>query len=396
MVLWSLIKKEWLLLLRDWHALLLLFVMPTAFILVMSLALQNAFSRQQGVDISYYIVNADASTVSAMVVKKLRDKPQFRALNHATSRDELTDRVRQGKAQFMLIIPDGFGPALTTSKPEVITVLVSPDVMPAVRALFTATIRDVLGHVYLHEVLAPLQSQIPDIQARLQSVSIDTLLHSQSLYSANGQQQRPNAVQQNVPAWLLFAMFFIAIPLSTTWIGERREGTYSRLRNMGVHPSLMMLGKLLPYWIINLIQVALMVAVGVWLLPIVGASSLTLGNTPVALGIIALAASFAAVAFGLLIARLASTSEQATIITGIGNLLMAAVGGVMVPRFVMPHAMQVLSQYSPMAWGLDGFLAVFLRDTGIAGVAPQATKLFVFGIICLVLAGWRQRASGTK
>ena len=59
MPLFALVTKEWKLLLRDWHALLLLFAMPAVFILVMSLALQNKFAEQQGVNIHYYLVNKD-------------------------------------------------------------------------------------------------------------------------------------------------------------------------------------------------------------------------------------------------------------------------------------------------------------------------------------------------
>jgi ABC-2 type transport system permease protein len=100
----------------------------------------------------------------------------------------------------------------------------------------------------------------------------------------------------------------------------------------------------------------------------------------------ALAVSFASVSYALLIANLVSTSEQATIFTGAANLLMAAVGGIMVPRFLMPPLMQTLSDYSPMAWGLDGLLDVFLRQGGIAMAAPAALRLTLFGLACLAAA----------
>ena len=99
-----------------------------------------------------------------------------------------------------------------------------------------------------------------------------------------------------------------------------------------------------------------------------------------------LAVSFAAVSYALLIANLARSSEQASLFTGVSNLLLAVLGGVMVPRFVMPAALQAAGNLSPMAWGLDGFLDVFLRQGGLAQVAPRAGLLAAFGCLSLALA----------
>jgi len=162
-----------------------------------------------------------------------------------------------------------------------------------------------------------------------------------------------------------------------------------RLRSMGVKPWLLLAGKLLPYIGVNLVQVVAMLAIGRWGVPFFGGERLALGSSPAALGTMALAISFASVSYALLIANLVGSSEQATIFTGVSNLLLAAIGGIMVPRFVMPAAMQALSRYSPLAWGLDGFLHVFLRQGGLGAVAPEALKLFCFGACALGLAALR-------
>jgi ABC-2 type transport system permease protein len=181
-------------------------------------------------------------------------------------------------------------------------------------------------------------------------------------------------------------MFFIAIPLSTTWVQERSLGTMARLRTMGIPPHLLLLGKLFPYLLVNLAQVAVMLCVGVYGVPLFGGESLALGDSPAALALMALALSFASVSFALLISNLVSTSEQGTIFTAVSNLVLAALGGIMVPRFIMPAAMQEISLYSPLAWGLEGFLEIFLRQGGLAETAPWAWKLAAFGAASLALA----------
>ncbi len=393
MPLFALVTKEWKLLLRDWHALLLLFAMPAVFILVMSLALQNKFAEQQGVNIHYYLVNKDGSPASEALVKRLSAIKDFKILSSDASASELIDQVRDDRAQFMVRIPPGFGKAMQNTEPLPVQMLAGPGVEPAMYMLFEAALRAALVRVYLQHALAPLKTQVSDITSAghtgLNLDATDKLLHAQSLYQVDGRSRRPSSVQQNVPAWLVFAMFFIAIPLSTTWVQERQQGTYARLRSMGLSAKDLLLGKLLPYLGINLLQVGLMLVVGILVVPWFGGQRLTLGHAPLALTLMALALSFASVAYALLIANLVSTGEQATIFTGVANLLMAAVGGIMVPRFLMPPVMQTLSQFSPMAWGLEGFLDVFLRQGGLEAVAPQALRLFGFGLACLALAGLR-------
>lgn len=382
MVTFALIRKELLLLLRDWHALALLFVMPTGFILVMSLALQDRFAADQGVSIRYYLVDQDRSPASQGLVQGLAGTAELKRVQSDAPVDALRDEVRADKAQFLVVIPHGFGAALDGAAPLAMQEQSGPGVEPAVSELFTARLQGLLAELYLSKRLGALGTSMPD------PTGAQRLLHTESLYTAGA---RPSSVQQNVPAWLLFAMFFIAVPLSTTWVQERAQGTYARLRTMGVGPVQLLAGKLLPYLGITLIQAALMLAVGVWIVPLLGGGQLTLGHAPAALLLMTLASGFAAVSYALLVANLVSTAEQATIFTGVANLLMAAIGGIMVPRFVMPAAMQAISLHSPMAWGLEGFLDVFLREGGVAMAAPWALHLLIFGLICLALAALSMR-----
>jgi len=388
----ALIRKEWLLLLRDWHALFLLFAMPAVFILVMSLVLQNAYAVHQGASVRYYLVDADRSPASTALVERLAASEEFRREPSAAMPGDLEKQVRSDRAQFLLLIPPGFGAAIDRAQPEPVKLLSGPGVEPSISKLFEAELRGDLARLYLQKSLADVAARIPGLDGG--AVDLDAagkLLTTESLYQVAGRNEVPSSVQQNVPAWLLFAMFFIAIPLSTTWVQERQQGTYARLRSMGLGAPELLAGKLLPYACINVLQVALMLSVGVYLVPLLGGEHLTLGTSWLALGLMAAAVSFASVSYSLLIANLVSTSEQATIFTGAANLLMAAVGGIMVPRFLMPPLMQALSDWSPMAWGLDGFLDVFLRQGGVAMAAPAALKLVLFGLACLVAAALRVR-----
>src|SRR3546814_4109421 len=80
----------------------------------------------------------------------------------------------------------------------------------------------------------------------------------------------PNAVQQNVPGWLIFAMFFAVIPLATSFVIERLQGSLLRLRVLGVSATTLMLSKALPSYFVNLLKMLVMFAVGIWLVPALG------------------------------------------------------------------------------------------------------------------------------
>jgi ABC-2 type transport system permease protein len=174
--------------------------------------------------------------------------------------------------------------------------------------------------------------------------------------------------------------------MSVTFIKERSQGSLLRLRSMPVPIWVLFGGKVVPYLIINQLQLLLILAVGVWGLPLLGGDRLVLGNAPGAIALLGLSASLAAIGFGLLIASLARTPEQATTLSATTVLILAALGGIMVPTMVMPPFMQQLAGWSPFSWGLEGFLDIFIRGGGLREVLPEAGKLLAFAATCWITA----------
>jgi len=200
----------------------------------------------------------------------------------------------------------------------------------------------------------------------------------------------PNAVTHNVPAWTLFGVFFIAQQLAGSILEEKKLGTFRRLLAAPVSRGAVLLGKLVPYLLLNVAQVTVMFAVGVLVLPLLGAPRLALGS-PLALAAISLAASLSATGLGVLIAALAKTNEQ---IGGLGSLLvvtMAALGGVMVPHRVMPEMMSRLGLLTPHAWALRAYEDVLVHGAGLGAVLPGIAALLGFAALFFGVAVWRFR-----
>jgi len=102
--------------------------------------------------------------------------------------------------------------------------------------------------------------------------------------------------------------------------------------------------------------------------------------------IVAIFSGLAAIGLGLLLGTLAKTQEQSAPFGATFVVILAALGGVWVPVFIMPKFMQVLSNISPMNWGLNAFYDVFLRQAGFKEIIPEITLLFLFFIITTLIS----------
>jgi ABC-2 type transport system permease protein len=99
-----------------------------------------------------------------------------------------------------------------------------------------------------------------------------------------------------------------------------------------------------------------------------------------------IATGLAATAYGLALGAIANTSEQAASFGSVSVIIMAALGGIWVPVFMMPAMMQKISIISPLNWGLEGFYTIFLRDGNLIDILPQAGLLLAFCGICMGVA----------
>jgi len=378
------IVKELRLLAHDVHGLALLFVMPAAFILVMSLALKDQFEARAGKKLEVAVVDLDQSAASVKLIERIRATDAF-AMTAVSNETQHTGKM------FVLTVERGYAARIANPQSQeqpAVTLTVAADVARQTQMIVIAAVREALGRQGVDALVQALRTVMQPLTTQPQTATennVETLLRVDYAYGSG--EQPPTAVQQNVPAWLVFALFFVVIPVSNAVIRERQLGTLRRLRTTRVSNVTLLLGKLIPYFGINQLQVVVMLLIGILVVPLLGGDALARNGSLLALATIAGAVSIAALGYALLIAVIAKTTEQATIIGGAGNIILAAVGGIMVPKFVMPEGMQRLADFSPMSWGLDGFLDVLLRGGDVQSVLPESLKLLCLGVVALTFAG---------
>lgn len=196
----------------------------------------------------------------------------------------------------------------------------------------------------------------------------------------------PNSVQHNVPAWALFAIFFIVVPLSINLVKEKSQGTSVRVRVSPTPYYIHILGKTFTYLIICIIQFLLMVAVGVWLFPYMDLPQFDVTGKMFHLIIVTLFAGLAAIGFGVLLGTVADTQEQSAPFGATSVVVLAAVGGIWVPVFLMPEFMQKIAAFSPMNWGLNAYYDIILRNSGLGEIAKELIFLFLFYIAMVTIS----------
>ena len=386
------LKKEFLIIGRDIHSVAVLFVMPAIFILIMSLAMRDLFDIHSHVRMDALVVDQDGGVAAKEYVKALGalDTLAIQELDPRSTVDQITRKMFEKDCKFAFILTDRFSSFVENKRggdgQKPLTLLVNPTAGTHTQLV----LRNILGS---HLTKMRVQNFIGSHAQWLALAGIDKeklmeppdrAIGIQYVYKHRQDHKIPSAVQQSVPAWLVFSMFFIVIPISNTFIAERIQGTFMRLKSINISRYYLLFGKMAPYFLINLIQVAIMILIGMYLVPLLGGTALTLGRSWGGLLLIAASVSFSSIAVALLIASLARTTEQATTIGAVLNIIFGAVGGIMIPKFVMPDFMQRLTHLSPMSWGLEGFLDVLLRNGDVRDVLPNALLLLALGAVMLL------------
>ncbi len=359
----ALIKKEFLLVFRDKRALVVLFLMPALFILIISVAMRDVFT-QESVVFDIQIVDLDKSKITKEMVEDITKNRSF--------------KVRKN-ADIIITIPQKYSKSKKKLKIEIKDSLKSDEI-----ELLKAKLLKDITSLKLKIIKTRLLEFSDEAGAAIDNISLE----SNELFDLkyNSKDDIPNSTQQSVPSWIVFGMFFMITPISTVFINERKQNTLSRLSSMNVPVFLIILAKVVPYLFIAQIQAFLMLWVGMFVVPLFDTPALSVGGSYGAFVFMSLAVSICATSLAILIAVLSKSSEQASTTGGILTILLGAIGGVMVPKFIMPPFMQTLADISPMSWGLDGFLKIFLKSGGVSMVMSEATMLMVFAIVIFAIS----------
>lgn len=412
MKLWAVTIKDLKIIFADRGALITLFAMPLMFIVVMSLILGPLFRGSDDNAIRLPVVVLDASPQANTVLDDLKAIDGFTIetevkegnTTRPMTRADAEAMLHDGRRVAALILPDGFGAALTRGEKANVIALQDPAQLNLANVVLGA-VNGVLGRVSgqaqanqgVQQLTRLVQSELPPqapfdvnaFQANARSEMNDSLNNSlitvETVSIAPIKNEQPGVYEQNVPGFAIMFVFFLVNFVAGSIVSEKQAGTFRRLLVAPISKPALLAGKLLPNLIVGIIQITVLFAVGHF------AFGMKLGNDLLGLVLVTIAVSLAATGLGILVAALVKTDRQ---ISGLGTLViltLAALGGSMVPLSVMPDVMQNVAKFTPHAWALMAYQNIIVRGMTWIDVLPQIAMLLAFAMAFYAVALWRFR-----
>ena len=419
-IVWAEIKKEILLLLRDMGGLALLFFMPALLVVVMAYIQDAAFRVLSNDKVEVIWVDEDNSKISNSIKIELEASGYFVLIDSLNQKEIDSNSAKEllsdGEYQVGIVIPNNFQKLFKSRvkgrvdsllmdfglvdsgqnsivAPQIITISLLFD--PLTKATFkTSVANGIVGLVNQMETQISFQAFRSKLAARFpynpsgnSKMKLAPIIQFKDKFIfKGGEGSIPSSVQHNVPAWSIFAVFFMIVAFSQRVIEERISGVNKRLYTMPINKNLLLIGKAITYLLISEIQLIIILLLGFLFMPIIGLPTLVVNGNIALLFLFTIPISLASGGAALLIGNWSKTRDQAASFGSIMIIIMAALGGIWVPVFAMPSALQFVSQFSPLYWALEGYYSIIVRGAGLFELLIPSTILFSLFAITFALS----------
>jgi ABC-2 type transport system permease protein len=405
------VLKDLRVFLEDRGAAIQLFLLPLLFIVVYSGAL-SAVGRgdQQDTRIRLAVVDLDGGQSAQTLLSGLDAAGGVKVGPYQEA--QAAPLLKEGKLPRVLTIPVGFSAGIAAGKQQMVSLVNHPDAdkekTEAVRLVVEGVVRDMSLQSQILaslEQMAAMQATAPEeyskfftaermeAQARSQferseSQPLVTLLQRVPGKAAE-REKDPDMSQVAVPGFAVLFIFLTAQTTARSIYDEKKIGSFRRLLAAPLRKTALLAGKVLPNFLIALVQMAVILAFGVIGLRLLGLSPMPLGKDPLALLVAVVLVALCSSALGIVIAALARTENQigglsAVVLWGAGML-----GGSLVPVFILDRVMGPLPKIVPHYWANLVLDNVMIRGLGLADVAMELGVLLAFTALFFVIGLWR-------
>jgi len=409
------ILKDIRILLRDKVGLTLMLLMPVLLAIVITTVQNSTFELVNNNKVPLILYNKDTGQVSTEFIRALDKIGMFELKNLDSSQNEkdIVSRMHAKDALVAIIIPENYTDQ-TLSKAKNITKEALKNVNIAEDSVTNVSINEVPLTMYYHPVLqqsfrnsinGALRSALQLVQSKYIVRQLYTTVNEQTIpdslenqitanqlpvneipVSRDGSRNIPNATQHNIPAWTIFAMFFIVISLGSSIVREKQSGSFIRLRTLPTNFMVALASKQITYLFVTLLQAAIIFSIGTWLFPKMGLPPLNLPADKLGLFLVTLACGWCATSFAICIGVFAQTQEQSNGFGAVSIVILAAIGGLLVPSFAMPASFQLIMRLSPLHWCLEAYYGLFLEGGTLKDILMNIIPLLVITVVLQLIA----------
>jgi drug efflux transport system permease protein/drug efflux transport system ATP-binding protein len=358
---WAVLYKEVIHVTRDRLTLILAVALPVVQMTLFGYAVNM---RVEHIGAAY--VNEDRGPLSIQVLDLLHASQQFDLVAVAPSREALRQLIVRGKVKAAFDIPPNFTADVASGRGAQVQVLIDGSDSNVAQQAYAASteIGNTLSAQFgSHTTAAPA---LVDVRPRM--------LFNPSLRSANF----------FVPGLVGVIMQLITVFLmSLSIVGERERGTLDQLLVTPIGVTGLLLGKVVPYAAISIIDFFAVLAAMVFIFQVPIAGSFPL------LVVLACVFLLVALGLGLMISSVAQTQAQAVLMTFAITLPSILLSGFVFERDLMPLVLQWLGYLIPLTYFLEILRGIVLRGAGLADLWPSVVALLALGVFLLTVASLR-------
>lgn len=413
------IIKDLKILFRDKAGLAVMFAMPILLVVVISSIQNSSFKLVNENKIPLLLVNLDKEDVSMQFAEALDKIGMFQIayFDSSIATTDIAAKMYDSDAMVAVTIPQSFSKELNFKADKItkqaleslgmeteeqmqktdasgvvpnLEMTYNPVMEESFRLSVIGALQSAQQFTENRQVLQALYKQLSD--KKMPDSIEQQILHSTIKIAAHpvakdGSRSIPNTTQHNVPAWTIFAMFFIVVTLSTSIVKEKINGSFIRLKTLPSNYWLLLLGKQITFLIITILQAFIIFSIGYWVFPHIGLPVLNFPQNKLSLVLVTFFCGWSAVSYGLLIGVFSKTLEQAIGFGAVSVVILAAIGGIVVPAFAMPETLRIIMKVSPLHWCMEAFYTVFLEAGSVKSVFNSVFPLFFF-IIAMQTVSW--------
>ncbi len=401
--------KDFQIYLKDRGNIVNLFLLPLVFILVLSTAMQGFMGSDDDARLTLHVVDLDGGPRAGELIRFLNSEGGVRV--QPLSQAEAETQLKAFDIGRVLTIPANFSADVDAGRSVTLRLLTHPD---ADQTTNDAALRAVSGVAQGMALQSQLIASFYQMEAMLAKAPSEYQVFSAERAIAQAESQfarsrtdplvrmeqtmpthlsadveEPNAVEQNVPGYTIIFVFLTAQLTAYSIYREKKEGSFRRLLAAPLSKASLLAGKMIPNFGTALVQIVVIFAVSIFVLPMLGLDRLTLGDDPLALILVSLATALCSTGLGIFIAAVARTEAQ---IGGIAALLlwtMGAVGGCLFPPFLLGGVLDTVGKVVPHYWAVQAYQDLIVRGRVLADVTPEILALLGFTAVFFLFGLWR-------
>ena len=404
-------RTGWMNLKRDRAALILSFVVPIVFFSIFAGIFASRASRTPKVTLA--IADEDGSERSRRLIAALKSEKALRVVEVDKEKRPLNAAsaetyVKAGDAPAAIVIPKGFGtskitfgPSSNAARPKFLIIADTSDPVAAqvANGLLQKTVMTSMPDMMMNagvdavdqysgglteQQKKTLQSNFKTFQewgemggggANAEASAIDI-----QLVDILGETKKAPMVAFYAAGIGVMFMLFTASNAGGALLEEHESGTLDRILSTRVTLNSLLVGKLVYLWTLGIVQLLVMFTWGAVVF------KLELLKHFDGFVIMAVATGLACSAFGLLLAAVSRSRAQLSALSTLTVLTLSALGGSMVPRFLMPESMQKAGLALFNTWAIEGFTRVFWREEPLQALIVPVAVLVGTGLVFFAIA----------